>query len=120
ARLLRLGIGDVAATHPRQDFRRRSPWHRRRAWRPVAEFFFELVRSPARSIATIGGDVRQLRVPAHALVRIGRLNRMAVPIDPSKLAFGEDDRIGTPLRQKATMSTCFATSAQSTALAAFD
>src|SRR5262249_7697816 len=66
------------------------------------------------------GNMSEHGMPLHAFVRIGRFNRPTVLIDPCKLALSKNDRIGTPLRQKATMRTCFAASAQCTALAALD
>src|SRR5262245_28022076 len=118
--LLRLGEGDDAVAHPRQDFWRWAPGLDGSDCRPSAKFFFVLVSYPACPIAALGGDVRQLRMPPHAFVRIGRFNRPTFLVDAGKLALGEDDRIGSALRQKATMRTCFAAGAQSTALAAFD
>src|SRR5262249_37519170 len=117
--LLGLGIGDVAAAHPRQYFRRWAPGLDGSDCRPSAKFFFVLVSYPACPIAALGGEVRQLRMPSHALVRVGRFNRPTILADAGKLALGEDDRIGSALRQKATMLTCFAAGAQSAALAAF-
>src|SRR5262249_55417392 len=98
----------------------RLHWHRRRAWWPEAELLLEFVGSPARLVMARHADVREHGAKAHALVRIGRFNWTAILIDRNKLAFGEDDRIGSALRQKATMRPCFAAGAQGTALAAFD
>ena len=47
-------------------------------------------------------------------------NRPTALVDPGKFALGENDGIGSPLRQKATVRTRFAAGAQGAALATFD